>query len=190
MTRLVALCMAALAVSACVPSDIVPQTKTIADSSLGLGAAPAPAVAQDWWKAFGDPQLDRLADMALTGNPTLEDALARLRAAQAEVDSARSQLYPQLTYQAQDQLQRFSRNYIIPPPYAGTTHWMGTEQANLSWDIDFWGKQASQIRKAKALARAAEYDAAGARLALAGALAQAYIGLDRACKLGDVAADN
>ncbi|MGD0142474.1 MAG: efflux transporter outer membrane subunit [Rhizomicrobium sp.] len=190
MMRLLALCAAGLIVSACVPSDIVPQTNAIADSSLGLGETPAPPVAQEWWKAFGDPQLDRLADAALTGNPTLEDALARLRAAQAEIDSARSQLYPQVTYQAEDQLQRFSRNYIIPPPFAGTTNWMGTEEANLSWNLDFWGKQASQIRKAKALARAAEYDAAGARLALAGALAQAYIGLDRAYKLGDVAADN
>ena len=113
-----------------------------------------------------------------------------MRAAQAEVESARSQLYPQVTYQANDQLQRFSRNYIFPPPYAGATHWLGTEQANISWNLDFWGKQAAQLRKAKGLARAAEFDTAAARLALAGAFAQAYIGLDRAYKLGDVAADN
>ncbi len=190
MTRFFALCTAALMAAGCVPSDIAPQTKEISQTSLGLGDTPAPAIAQDWWKAFGDPQLDRLAEAALAGNPSLEKALARMRAAQAQVESARSQLYPQVTYQAEDQLQRFSRNYIIPPPYAGATHWMGTEEANLSWDIDFWGKQAAQLRKAKGLARAAEYDAAGARLALAGAFAQAYVGLDRAYKLGDVAADN
>jgi NodT family efflux transporter outer membrane factor (OMF) lipoprotein len=190
MTRVFALCLAGLLASACVPSDIAPQTTAIPESSLGFGEAPVPAIAQDWWKAFGDSQLNRLADAALAGNPTLEDALARMRAAEAEIDAARSQLYPQVTYQALDQLQRFSRNYIIPPPYAGSTHWMGTEQANLSWNLDFWGKQAAQLRKAKALARAAEYDAAGAKLAIAGALAQAYVGLDRAWKLGDVAADN
>lgn len=190
MRRFLALCATGLLTAACVPSDIKPQTPEISQTSLGLGATPAPAIAQDWWKAFGDPQLDRLADAALAGNPTLEDALARMRAAQAEIDSARSQLSPQLTYQAQDQLQRFSHNYIIPPPFAGSTHWLGTEEANLSWNIDFWGKQAEQLRKAKALARAAEYDAAGAQLAIAGALAEAYVGLDRAYKLGDVAADN
>ena len=113
-----------------------------------------------------------------------------MRGAQAEVETARSQLYPQVTYQESDELQRFSRNYIFPPPYAGATHWFGTEQANLSWDLDFWGKQAQELRKAKGLARAAAYDVAAARLALAGAFAQAYIGLDRAYKLGDVAADN
>ena len=190
MRRVFAMCLAGLLASACVPSDIAPQTAAIPGSSLGLGEAPAPAIARDWWKAFGDPQLDRLADAALAGNPSLDDALARMRAAEAEIDSARSQLYPQITYQAEDQLQRFSRNYIIPPPFAGATHWMGTEEASLSWNIDFWGKQAAQLRKAKALARAAEYDAAGAQLAIAGSLAQAYVGLDRAYKLGDVAADN
>jgi NodT family efflux transporter outer membrane factor (OMF) lipoprotein len=190
MTRAFASCLAALLASACVPADIAPQTAAIPQSSLGLGEARAPAIAPDWWKAFGDPQLDRLADAALAGNPSLEDALARMRAAQAEVESARSQLYPQVTYQASDQLQRFSQNYIFPPPYAGATHWFGTEQANVSWELDFWGKQAEHLRKAKGLARASEYDAAAARLALAGAFAQAYIGLDRAYKLGDVAADN
>jgi NodT family efflux transporter outer membrane factor (OMF) lipoprotein len=190
MRRVFALCLTAFLASACVPSDIKPQTGAIPEASLGLGAVPAPAIAQDWWKAFGDPQLDRLAEAALAGNPSLEDALARMRAAQAEVETARSQLYPQVTYQENDQLQRFSRNYIFPPPYAGATHWFGTEQANISWDLDFWGKQAAQLRKAKGLARAAEFDVAAARLALAGAFAQAYIGLDRAYKLGDVAADN
>lgn len=188
--RVFAVCLAGLLASACVPPDIAPQTGAISESSLGLGKAPAPAIAQDWWKAFGDPQLDRLADAALAGNPSLEEALARMRAAEADVESARSQLYPQLTYQASDQLQRFSQNYIFPPHYAGATHWFGTEQANVSWELDFWGKQAAQLRKAKGIARAAEYDAAAARLALAGAFAQAYIGLDRAYKLGDVAADN
>jgi NodT family efflux transporter outer membrane factor (OMF) lipoprotein len=189
-TRVLALWLTALLASACVPSDIKPQITAIPPSSLGLGEVPGPAIAQAWWKAFGDPQLDRLAEAALAGNPGLEDALARMRAAQADVDSARSQLYPQVTYSANDQLQRFSRNYIFPPPYAGSTHWFGTEQANFSWDLDFWGKQAAQLRKSKGLARAAEYDAAAARLALAGAFAQAYIGLDRAYKLGDVAVDN
>jgi NodT family efflux transporter outer membrane factor (OMF) lipoprotein len=189
-TRVLALWLTASLASACVPSDIKPQITAIPPSSLGLGEVPGPAIAQAWWKAFGDPQLDRLAEAALAGNPGLEDALARMRAAQADVDSARSQLYPQVTYSANDQLQRFSRNYIFPPPYAGSTHWFGTEQANFSWDLDFWGKQAAQLRKSKGLARAAEYDAAAARLALAGAFAQAYIGLDRAYKLGDVAVDN
>ena len=51
----------------------------------GWAPQPAPPVAADWWKAFNDPQLDRLVAQLLAGNPTLQGALARIRAAQAEL---------------------------------------------------------------------------------------------------------
>ena len=50
----------------------------------------------DWWKAFNDPQLDRLVAQLLTGNPTLQGALARIRAAQAELSVARTAQYPNI----------------------------------------------------------------------------------------------
>src|SRR5450432_391600 len=65
-------------------------------TKLGLGAQPAPQLAPDWWKAFGDPQLDRLVDQLLASNPTLQSALARIRAAQAEVASVQSLQYPNI----------------------------------------------------------------------------------------------
>ena len=71
----------------------------------------------------------------------------------------------------------FSKDYIIPPPFGGTYHWYGQLAANLSWNLDFWGKQAAIIARAKDSAEAAALDAAAARLALAGALAQTYINL-------------
>ena len=42
-----------------------------------------PAIADDWWSAFGDPQLDRLVADATKGNPNLDAALARVAQAQA-----------------------------------------------------------------------------------------------------------
>ena len=47
----------------------------------------------------------------------------------------------------------------------------------MTWDLDFWGKQQALIAKARSLAQARTLDAMAARLALAGAFAQAYIGL-------------
>src|SRR5207253_4889984 len=52
---------------------------------------------------------------------------------------------------------------------------------------DCWGKQAALIHQAKALAASADLDRAAARLALSGSLAQAYVDLDLAYVIGDIA---
>ena len=67
---------------------------------------------------------------------------------------------------------------------------MGELQSNLTWNLDFWGKQADLIEKAKDSATAATLDAQAARLALSGALAQTYINLWLAYQNGDIADQN
>jgi len=57
---------------------------------------------------------------------------------------------------------------------------MGDAQVNLSWNLDFWGKQAAAIRQAKSGADAAKLDYQAARLALAGSVVQTYVELARA----------
>jgi NodT family efflux transporter outer membrane factor (OMF) lipoprotein len=99
----------------------------------------------------------------------------------------RAATYPQVSLDGQDERTRFSKNYIIPPPYAGTTQWYGQVGLNLSWSLDFFGKQAAQIDQARATVSAAALDATAARLALSGAVTQAYIALDRAYRVADVA---
>ena len=59
--------------------------------------------------------------------------------------------------------------------------------ATLTWEVDFWGKQRADYERALGLAQASEVDAAAARLALSTAIAHAYIQLERAYLLLDVA---
>ena len=54
-------------------------------TSSVLTARPRRTFAADWWKAFNDPQVDRLAAPVVANNPTLAGALARMRAAQAQL---------------------------------------------------------------------------------------------------------
>lgn len=152
----------------------------VAPDALGLGNTPAPLVSGDWWSALGDPQLDRIVSDALAGNPTLAAATARVRAAQASVAGAEASRRPTITGDASDQFQRLSSVYIIPPPYGGSFRWVGSAQANLGWNVDFWGKQAAAVRQAKGGARAAALDYQAARLALSGSVVQTYIELARA----------
>ncbi len=188
MKRLSIVLLASVSLAACVSApSTTPSQIEIKPETLGLSATPAPAIADTWWNGFGDRQLDDLVAQALAGNPSLQAALARMRQAQSELSATRADTYPQLTADAQEQREYFSKSYIIPPPYGGTTQWIGTAQANLSWSLDFWGKQSSMVDKARSSAQAAGLDATAARLALAGSVTQAYVSLSRAYVLRDVA---
>ncbi|HEX7776226.1 MAG TPA: efflux transporter outer membrane subunit [Parvibaculum sp.] len=188
--RVMIAALSSLLMAGCVipPSD-APRETPLAAADVGLNAASAPAAPKAWWKSFGDPQFDKLVDDALAHNPTLAEALARMRGAEARVTTARSQSLPQVSVNAEEQRQKFSGTYIYPPPFAGNWNWIGSTEANLTWNLDFWGKQAALVSQAGDNADAARLDAESARLAIAGALAQAYIGLDRAYVLADVATE-
>ena len=188
MSRLISLLLATTLLAGCVDApSTVPSQTALKPQSLGLSAAPTPAIGDAWWKAFGDPQLDALVDQALAGSPTLQIALARMREAQAQLSVSRAATYPQITLDGQEQRTHFSSNYIIPPPFGGTMRWYGQVQANLSWSLDLFGKQAAEVDAARSSSEAAALDAEAARLALAGSVTQAYISLDRAYLLADVA---
>lgn len=178
----------ALLAAGCVhtpPTD--PQLKPLEVADLGLHGEPAPGVPVEWWHAFGDPQLDRLVTQLTGTNPGLQGALARMRAAQAELASTRSGDFPQISLDAEEQRMRLSGAYIIPPPYGGSHRWTGQVVANLEWNLDFWGRQADLIASARHGVEAVALDAAAARLALTGALAQAYIQLALASESADIA---
>ncbi|MBS0222949.1 MAG: efflux transporter outer membrane subunit [Proteobacteria bacterium] len=175
-------------VAGCVPAPpTTSHEKTIEASSLGLNGDVTPSIGEQWWTELGDDQLDRLVAQALAGNPSLAAALARVRAAQAQFAAARSNLYPQASLDGNETWQRLSATYIYPPPLGGSYQWMGTIQANLTWSLDYFGKQQAQIERAQSTARAAALDATAARLALAGSVTQAYIAFSRACDLVAVA---
>ncbi|MFI4982415.1 MAG: efflux transporter outer membrane subunit, partial [Nevskiales bacterium] len=169
------------------PKDAVREQQPLDAAVLGTVAVSAPTAADDWWNAYQDPQLDRLMQQALAGNPSLAQALARVREAQSYADTTRASLSPAVSYDASETRQRFSGKDVIPPPYAGSVQWEGSQGLNLSWDLDFWGRQSSLLQQAQAQTAASGLDAAGARLAVAGAVSRAYIELDRNYALADLA---
>ena len=174
-----------LAGCASVPHD-APQVAQLKPAALGLGDT-APAVSDRWWDSFGDPQLGRLVELALAGNPNLAGALARVRAAEAAIDVQHAGQLPQVTGDAGLQAERFSEHYIIPPPYGGRTYSVPSLAANLSWDLDLFGRQRALVAQARSSERAAELDAAAARLMIATAVAQSYASLVQADRQAEIA---
>lgn len=178
-----------LLLGGCISSHYAPPKERALENpeALGLSAARAPAVEAEWWAAYQDPQLDRLLRGALADNPTLAQALARVRGAQASAAAVRADSWPWITYDATETRERFSAHAPIPPPFGGTPRWDGSQGFNLSWDLDFWGRQAALVKQADNRADAAALDSAGARLAITGALVRSYLDLDRTYSLADVA---
>jgi NodT family efflux transporter outer membrane factor (OMF) lipoprotein len=186
--RLIAMAAIAITLGACVlPSKLAPQVESIKDETLGLSAITAASANSTWWRDYGDPQFDSLIDAALAQNATLTQAQARVRAAQAQTQVARGGRGPDYSLSGAQTRQRYSENYIIPPPYGGSTAWQGQLLANISWDLDLWGRQAALIRGAEASAYASLLDVAASKLAISVALSQSYLELNRAYALADIA---
>jgi len=185
---LAAALLLALPMAGCVQApSTTPSQSEIAPGSLGLAGPAAPLLQSDWWKAFHDPQLDRLVDQLLAKNPSLQGALARIRAAQAELSAARANSYPNINLDGLEQRQLLSNNYVLPRNFGGSWQWVGDVEARLRWSLDFWGKQAALIERARSAGQAAALDAGAARLALAGIFAQSYVQLLLAYQNIDIA---
>jgi NodT family efflux transporter outer membrane factor (OMF) lipoprotein len=180
--------LSALALSACMlPPKAAEHAKPLEARNTGLTGAEVLPVSQGWWQSFQDPQLDELIRHGLAGSPTLAQAQARVAQAIAETQGTNSKLKPNANFDASALYQRAPENYIIPPPLAGHTFWMGQAGASLGWDLDFSGKQAHAVARDNALAQSAQLDLENSRLLLTGAITQAYIDLHRSYALIDIA---
>jgi NodT family efflux transporter outer membrane factor (OMF) lipoprotein len=164
-----------------------PATLAAKDTLALLPAKADSGPAGDWWKAYGDPQLDSLIGEALSGSPTLAIARARIEQADAGTRVADAARQPQLGAAANVDRQRYSENGIFPPPIAGATLTTGQLAANFSYQFDFWGRERSALEAALSRARAAAIEGDAAKLTLAAAVAQAYVELDHQYALLDVA---
>jgi NodT family efflux transporter outer membrane factor (OMF) lipoprotein len=157
------------------------------ETDVGITGSPTLRAPDRWWKSFDDPQLDLLIERALSESPSLAHAQARLREALAQTAIARAGLFPKARLDTSVQREHAPLNYIVSPPLAGTNFWVGQGGVSLSWDLDFWGRQADAVKQASALAQASNLDIDNAKLMLAGAVVQAYVELNRSYALMDIA---
>lgn len=184
--RLAALAAALLLAGCANLSGIEPQAQVRAPASLQPGAADA-AVPTQWWRGFGDAQLDRLVERALADNPNLRVAQARLARARAVSEVAGAALLPQVNGALDVTTQRYTETGMIPPPLAGSTRTSGTLQLGTTWELDFFGKNQALLESALGAARAAQADTQAARILLASNVTRAYLQLARLNDQGAVA---
>jgi NodT family efflux transporter outer membrane factor (OMF) lipoprotein len=150
---------------------------------------------QDWWKAYGDGELDALIAEALLDSPNLKIAAARVRAAEAAAAAAGADLWPTVnasgslieTEASQNQMGAAFRS-ALPRGW----HHAGQIAVGLDYQLDFFGRNRAQLAAATGAAEAARADAASARLQISAAVAGVYADLRRLLadrKLAEAACD-
>ncbi|CAD6550515.1 Outer membrane protein OprM [Paraburkholderia hiiakae] len=143
----------------------------------------------DWSEQFGDPQLPKLIDEALKGNPSIDEARARIDKATAYAGSAKSALYPNVSGSYSFSRNLYSENTVYPAPIGGNWASENTVLAGASWDLDFWGKNHQRLKEAISDQNVAEAEMEAVRVSLATSVASTYNELARLYELRDIAAN-
>jgi NodT family efflux transporter outer membrane factor (OMF) lipoprotein len=135
---------------------------------------------QAWWAGYRDPQLDALIDEALHNSPDVAAAAARFRRAAGLAQQARGALLPSIDAEGSAGYTKQSYNMGFPKEFV-PKGWLdnGKASLDLNFDIDLWGKNRAALAAATSDTRAAEIDAAQARLMLSTGIASAYADLAR-----------
>ena len=148
--------------------------------------APAPGLAR-WWETLGDATLTALVDDALAHSPSIDEATARIRAAQAQLRQQRASQLPSVSANA-TYLRAQLPGVDIGQSSGGTegqTGGGGGSTAldfynlglNASWELDLFGGARRTTEQSRATIGARIADLADAQVSLSAQVAQAYVGL-------------
>ncbi len=125
-------------------------------------------VSGPFWRAFGDPVLDRLEEIAMGANPSLAAARARMAEAAARAGAARAALFPFLNVSG-----RIGRDRQVSTFGTSTGTSMNLSLA-AGYEIDLWKRLSSQTAAGSLGRAAASADLDAARISVAAQVADLY----------------
>ncbi|WP_211461765.1 efflux transporter outer membrane subunit [Collimonas silvisoli] len=187
------MCVLALSISGCAQFSEIgarAEPKDIGSYQTGpLLAGNAVSWPDDnWWTVYGDPQLNALIAEGLKGAPSLAAAQARLLKAEGVAQQQGAALLPQVSANASADYMKQSYNNGVPAAFVPQNYnYEGKATLNLSYEIDFWGKNRAALAAAASDLEAARADAAQARITLATSIAAAYAEFERLLSQHDTA---
>lgn len=156
---------------------IRPAVSTPDQWQAALPHAGTVASLQSWWAQFNDPVLDQLLAESQKESPSLALALANIRVARANVQSARAQGIPDLTSSGSVTRSKGGGGGAFP----ASTIEIDSISLDASWEIDLFGKIRATKQAAKAQLEAKKIAWHDARLTLAAEVANNYVNY-RACQ--------
>ena len=180
-SRAIVALVAALAMGGCAvgpkyerPAVELPTEYPEVAAAIQTGAA----LRADWWKLYGDPQLDTLVATALERNADLQLAAAQIDEARAALREAGSALLPEIDLNGTSNRTRVSQSTTVPTPsgvpVVRTDHRFAFAT---NFELDFWGKFRNATDAARARLLSTQFGRDVVQLTLESTVAQAYFTL-------------
>ena len=136
-----------------------------------------------WWQLFDDPQLQELIRIALQENKDLKIAVERIEEARARYGFTRADLFPKVDVSGTAGKLRFNGGSLVHTPEGDAGPAAVTETpiysatADVSWEIDFFGRIRRATEAQRALLLGTEEARRSAVLTLVADVASAYLEL-------------
>jgi multidrug efflux system outer membrane protein len=185
-TLLIAASAATVAACAVGPKYSAPVPPPVTLAQAHPTVTPA-AVEADWWKTFGDPELDSLIDRALAANLDVRVAVDRVREARSVFRDTQLDQLPRVTTGA-----TYTRSKAQQPGV--TTDRVDLKQADVgfdaAWEIDLFGRVRHEVEAARADAEAAQADLRDVQVTVVAEVARNYLELRGAQTRRAVAEEN
>lgn len=147
-------------------------------SNAGSEESPSSAAIEpDWWRNFGDPELNKLIDRALSESIDIRILAARIEVARAGISQAEAGALP--TVSAIGGVDRFTHSQADNT----TRYSLGAEA---SWELDIWGKIRKGVEAQEAEFKATEADWRAGYLTLVTDVAALYFRIRQFDELSDL----
>ena len=171
--------VSALALSACavgphnVASTTVPSVATAGPFlSAEAGVVSPTPLPADWWRLYDDPVLDALVADAASANTDVRQATARIARARAALRGARADRLPMTGLSAGAGYARQPDGQAAPgADRSGANFSLG---ADVSYELDFFGRVSSGVAAARGDLAEAQADADAVRVMVVADTTQAY----------------
>ncbi|MDR0465927.1 MAG: efflux transporter outer membrane subunit [Deltaproteobacteria bacterium] len=176
LARTVAL-LAALSLSACSFAPKYERPDMPLPEEWNIPEQAQSRLAQKWWRRFKDPALNALVEEALEKNQDLEQALAAVNSAQAQLGVATSFLFPSAAAGGGWSKNSLSLKGPTPVPPGMRTQSAYSGGLSASWELDLWGKYRNAYTALSEILLGTQAAYTGMRLTTSGATVRSYFAL-------------
>lgn len=150
-----------------VPIAEAPPKVDLPPGWTAAGAAHAAWPDKDWWQRFGSPELSHLVDEGQSSNLELAGAFARVRQAEAGARIAGVALLPTAGF--------YSDAGRSAPLRHGTGSAYFDSGLQVSYEVDFWGKNKAGVASAQASLEANRFDRQTVALTVTSGIVSTYL---------------
>nr|WP_319526803.1 efflux transporter outer membrane subunit [Pseudomonas laurentiana] len=178
-------CAFSLTLSGCIGTwGIAPESKTLqantltTDEAIREAARDAHWPEQQWWHAYGDPQLDRWIALAVKDSPTMAMAAARVREAKSMAGVIESAEKLQVNGVSTIKRHNWPEDQFYGPgALSGSNTWDNNAALGFSYALDLWGRERNASEQAVDMAHMSVAQARQAQLELQNNIVRVYIQL-------------